>query len=128
VNLSSRLEGLCKHYGVTVLASDAVVAEARAELTFRRIDRVIVAGKQEAVDVYELLADRPLPPARRALVDAHETALDAYFRRDFAGARALLARFVAEDAPSRVLDERCAHYESVPPPADWNGVYSALSK
>ena len=125
VNLSSRLEGLCKHYGVTVLASDAVVAEARAEVTFRRIDRVIVAGKHEAVEVHELLETGPLSAARRALVDAYQAALDAYLRRDFAGARALLARFVSDDAPSRVLDQRCAHYESAQPAADWNGVYSA---
>lgn len=128
VNLTSRLEGLCKHYGVTVLVTDAVVAEARDEFAFRRIDRVIVAGKHEAVEVHELLTVGPLSPVRRALVDAYETALDAYYRRDFGGARAMLARFVTEDAPSRVLDERCAHYQSAPPPADWNGVYSALSK
>lgn len=128
VNLTSRLEGLCKHYGVTVLASDAVVAEARDELTFRRIDRVIVAGKHEAVEVHELLTAGPLSPGRRELVDAYEAALDAYYRRDFAGARAMLARFVSEDAPSRILDERCAHYQREPPPVDWNGVYSALSK
>ena len=72
-----------------------------------------------------LLETGPLSAARRALVDAYQAALDAYLRRDFAGARALLARFVSDDAPSRVLDQRCAHYESAQPAADWNGVYSA---
>jgi adenylate cyclase len=127
VNLASRLEGLCKQYGVTVLATDAVVAEAGAEMAFRRVDRVIVSGKHEPVEVHELLGAGPLPPARRALVEAYEAALEAYVRRDFAGARALLAPLLASDAPSRVLDARCARHELEPPP-DWNGVHLALSK
>src|SRR5205823_8395021 len=42
VNLASRLEGLCKQYGVTRIASEAVVDEARAAFAFRKLDRVAV--------------------------------------------------------------------------------------
>jgi adenylate cyclase len=58
VNLAARLEPLCKQYGVQVLVSEAVVRATGDEFVFRRIDRVTVKGKTEAVDVYELIGTR----------------------------------------------------------------------
>jgi adenylate cyclase len=57
VNLAARLEPLCKQYGVQVLVSQAVVDAAADELVFRHVDRVVVRGKTEAVDVFELVAE-----------------------------------------------------------------------
>jgi adenylate cyclase len=58
VNLAARLEGACKQFGVTTLASRSVQAEAAAELAFRPLERVVVRGKSEAVDVYTLVGER----------------------------------------------------------------------
>jgi adenylate cyclase len=128
VNLTSRLESLCKQYGVVALASDSIVAEARSEFAFRHIDRVIVAGKQEAVDVYELMGTAPLDTEQRAIVDTYEASFEMYLRRDFSGARARLERIASRDAPSRILLDRCIQYELSPPPVDWNGEYVTRSK
>ena len=58
VNLAARLEPLCKQYGVAALVSEAVVAAVARDLgqggagggmAFRRIDKVAVKGKQQAV-------------------------------------------------------------------------------
>ncbi len=127
VNLASRLEGLCKQYGVAVLASDAFVAAAGDELAFRLVDKVAVKGKQEAVRVYELLGVRAESADALARAEAYEQALEAYFAREFERAIHLLRPREA-DPPGRVLLERCEAMMAHPPPADWNGVYIAASK
>ena len=55
VNLASRLEGLCKQYGVDAIVSQAVVDAAGPDFAFRRLDQVAVRGRREAVVVYELV-------------------------------------------------------------------------
>ncbi len=127
VNLAARLEGLCKAYGVNVLASEAIVKAAGDGLVFRRIDKVAVKGKKQSVVVYELLGevgacDERLPTAR-----AYEAALDRYLARDFRGALTGLEG-QQDDGPSRTLAERCRHSIDDPPGEDWDGVYVAKTK
>lgn len=57
VNTAARLEELTKLYGCHILASDAVIAQMRQPELFqcRLVDRVIPRGKQQAVDLYEVL-------------------------------------------------------------------------
>lgn len=58
VNLASRLEGLNKQYGTTIIASEAIVELVRDHFTFRPLDRVAVKGKTQAVQIYELLSEK----------------------------------------------------------------------
>jgi adenylate cyclase len=125
VNLASRLEGLCKQYGVDVIVSDAVVERARAEFAFRVVDRVAVKGRTQGILVYELLGRAPF--AVPQAVHDYEAAFAAYLRRDFSSAAALLAQHAA-DGPSRVLFDRCRALAAEPPPAGWNGVHVATTK
>jgi adenylate cyclase len=127
VNLAARLEPLCKQYGLGVLASETIVEEARDEFAFRLIDKVAVKGKTEPVRVYELLGAVGTCDDAVAAGQVYEQALAAYFARDFARARAVLAA-MADDPPSRVLVRRCDALIAAPPPGDWNGVYVAKSK
>jgi adenylate cyclase len=127
VNLASRLEGLCKQYGVAVLASEALVRAAGDDFAFRLVDRVAVKGKEEAVRVYELLGLRSECAETLAKVAPYERALEAYFARRFDRALEEL-RSREDDPPSRVLAGRCQAMLAHPPPADWNGVYVAVSK
>jgi adenylate cyclase len=127
VNLASRLEGLCKQYGVGVLASEAFVSAAGEDLAFRLVDKVAVKGKEQAVRVYELLGLRVDCAEQLARAEAYERALDVYFGGDFGQAIDLL-RAHADDPPSRVLVERCKAMIARPPPQGWNGVYVAASK
>jgi adenylate cyclase len=128
VNLAARLEPLCKQYGVTVLVSETVALHAKEEFVFRRIDRVAVKGKTEGIDVYELLGAAGEPIAKRDVASQYEAALVAYLRRDFAHAAELLDAQKNTDPPSAVLHARALAYAAAPPPADWNGVWVALTK
>jgi adenylate cyclase len=126
VNLASRLESLCKQYGVTRLVSDAVQREACDEFSFRKLDRVAVKGKANAVLVFELLG--PVGSPRSDAVRAYESALERYFERRFDEAIAELSPHAATDGPSQVLLDRCRAFVASPPPPDWDGAWVAQSK
>jgi adenylate cyclase len=52
VNLAARLEGANKAFGTGILLSDATATDLPDDLTLRHLDRVIVKGKSEAINVY----------------------------------------------------------------------------
>ncbi len=54
VNLSSRLEGLTKYYGVTILVSQATKEQCKG-LLFQEIDTVRVKGKKQGLTIYQPL-------------------------------------------------------------------------
>jgi adenylate cyclase len=127
VNLASRLEGLNKHYGTTLLASEAVRAQVAGAFEFRLLDVVAVKGRAAGLRVYELLGAAGEPDVSRAVVGRYESALAAYQRRRFDEAATLL-RPQLEDMPSRVLLERCRAALEQPPPTDWDGVHVFMTK
>lgn len=122
VNLASRLEGLCKQYHVRAVVSGAVRDAAQDAFEFRRLDRVAVKGKSQAVDIYALC----LVP-KSAVDTNYEVALDLYWQRQFAAAAQHLAAQL-HDPPSAVLAKRCADLMAEPPPAHWDGVWVAVEK
>jgi adenylate cyclase len=131
VNLASRLEGLNKQYGTRILVSADVERQARADFWFRRLDRVAVKGKQQGVEVYELLGRRRDLATPGPTIARYEQALKAYFDRRFDDALALLGATAddqPQDPPSQVLGARCRQFRAEPPPPDWNGVYLAREK
>jgi adenylate cyclase len=126
INLTSRLEGLNKYYGTHIIASESIYAVARDAFEFRRLDRVAVKGKTEGILIYELLSERSPSQPRATAMDNYELAFAAYLRGDFAAALGLLDRH-ADDAPSRVLANRCREFLKHPP-ADWKGIHVFDSK
>jgi adenylate cyclase len=127
VNLASRLEGLNKQYGTTILVSESVREEVKDAFVFRVLDMVAVKGKTKGVRVYELLGAADESGLSLDAARAYESAFEAYLAREFARALALLEAHQA-DAPSRVLAERCRKMIKDPPPADWDGTHVATSK
>lgn len=56
VNLASRLEGLCKHYGATIIVSGRIAENIGAEnYDTRPLGRVMVKGKKDPVDIVEVI-------------------------------------------------------------------------
>ncbi|HVK90924.1 MAG TPA: adenylate/guanylate cyclase domain-containing protein [Mycoplana sp.] len=55
INVASRLEGLNKEFGTTILASAAIHHVVQDQFVFRPIGPVKVKGRTETVEIYELL-------------------------------------------------------------------------
>jgi adenylate cyclase len=127
VNLASRLEGLNKAYGTTILVTDGIRAAADSSFEFRLVDLVAVKGKSEAVKVYELLGAKGRVADRLESARRYEAAFDAYLRRDFTAALRILEA-QEDDGPSGVLARRCHAFLASPPPVYWDGTYVATSK
>lgn len=125
VNLASRLEGLNKYYGSHILVSeDTYRLIPQGLFTFREVDRVRVKGKHLPIVMYELMV------SKQELLPRFEQGLERYRAKDFEVARQVFDELVQryEDGPSRLYGNRCSEYLETPPPADWDGVYTAKSK
>ena len=127
INLASRLEGLNKQYGTSIIASESVAERARDAFDFRLLDVVAVKGKSDAITIYEVLGNKGEAEDHREIVAAYETAFAAYATRDFERALTVLKNN-RSDAPSAVLIERCRSFLQAPPPPEWRGVYVPASK
>ena len=124
VNFASRLEGLNKLFGTTILLSAATRRAAGKAIATRELDAVVVYGKSESVTVFELLdlpAEAPAPP----WVAAYESALALYRDRAFGDAiRALDRLFEARpnDRPGLRLAALCRALRDHPPAPDWRPI------
>lgn len=125
VNLASRLEGLNKYYGTHILVSEDTYKQVQTDrFTFREVDRVKVKGKHLPVVMYELMI------TKHELLPKFEAALEQYRATSFTAAKAMFDELAAhyDDGPSRLYSSRCDEYLLQPPPADWDGVYTAKAK
>jgi adenylate cyclase len=59
VNLASRLEGLNKEYGTSILVSGEVRARACARFRFREVGTVTAKGMSSQTEIHELIGARP---------------------------------------------------------------------
>jgi adenylate cyclase len=120
INLASRLEGLNKHYGTTIIASETIRSAVGEQFEFRLLDRVAAKGKTEGITIYELRAAQASGP-RPVFIERYEEAFSLYQSADFKRAVALL-ELQLDDAPSQVLAERCREF-ILSLPASWSGVH-----
>ena len=124
VNLGSRLEGLCKTYGVAIIASESTRSMAPG-FVWQELDRVRVKGKAQAVNIYTPLADQSQASALNAEELACWQQVLAHYRaQDWAQCGQSLAA-LQRQAPQSVLyalyASRLEEMMSSPPPSDWDG-------
>jgi adenylate cyclase len=90
MNLASRLEGINKHYGTRILVSRSTHEAAGDGVPMRRVDRVRVAGKSLAIDIFT-----PDTDADRVRLTGE--AWEAYVARDWGRAAASYAALLERD-------------------------------
>lgn len=122
VNAASRLEGLSRYYGTTILVSGDIADATRTHFVFRHLDRVAVKGKRNGIELYELLGETGSPAIDMAIITQYESALALYRNRRFTEAMNLLIT-QTHDTPSNVLAARCADFLREPPPETWDGTW-----
>ena len=126
-NLASRLEGVNKVYGTTVIVAEETHRLAQDVVEARELDVVIVVGKSEPVRIFELVGRvGSVESEMLELRDLYVQGLEAYRRQDWQTAEQRFLeclRLRPDDGPSRVLLERIAAFREVAPAPDWNGVW-----
>lgn len=114
VNLASRVEGLTKNYGVSLLITQETYSRLKdpSQYAIRTLDTVKVKGKSEAVTVYEVFdADPPaIKDGKFATLKLFAEALAIYSEGKFAKAARLFADCWHQnqgDRASKIYWERC---------------------
>jgi len=114
VNLASRMEGLTKNYGVSLLITQATYSrlENLSQYAIRTLDKVKVKGKSELVTIYEVFdADTPeIKAGKLATLPLFTEALEIYSEGKLAKAARLFAECWHQNQGDRVAKiywERC---------------------
>lgn len=128
VNLASRLEGMCKRYGVGIVVSEAVHAACPDGFKFLPLDRVSVKGSARPINIFTPLSENDAPDEEAARI--WRKALAAYFSGSFAAAAkdfraAGSSPFLK--AAARLFIDRCADLEKRDG-SSWDGVWKYNEK
>ncbi|MBC8322808.1 MAG: adenylate/guanylate cyclase domain-containing protein [Candidatus Marinimicrobia bacterium] len=137
VNLAARLEASAKQYGIYIQVADETYKACKDKFIWRDLDYVIVMGKSEPAQVFELIAEKgKMPPGYDKLLDAYHNALAFYRNQEWEKAiDAFKTSDELEDMfpgrktnPSRIYIPRCEHYAENPPGDDWDGSWALTKK
>lgn len=133
VNLASRLSGVNKEYGTTLLMTEYTHARVAPHVVAREIDHVLVLGKTTPVTMYELLglASDPQPDEFKRRLEAYELGLAAYKCRQWERAITEFQNVLAlkrDDMVSHLYIQRSLFFMETPPPDDWDGVFVMTRK
>lgn len=134
VNLASRLEGVNKIFGSSIMISEFTEELVRGRFVVRQLDVLKVVGKAQPVRVFELLAEagEELPARLTRMLASFNKIMQAYDSRDWELACELIDEHIAEfpeDLPvKKAYAQRCRLFLSQPPPKSWDGVFQMESK
>ncbi len=125
VNLASRLEGLNKYYGTSLIISESTAQALGDGFILRDLDQVRVKGKAQAAHIYELLGEGEVDPELSRHLEIYHQALALYREGRFAES---LTAF-GQALELRPGDPSCQRYVSLvrkyletPPAPGWEPV------
>ncbi len=133
VNLASRLESANKYYGTSILVSEFTFRQLHGEYLYREVDRIRVKGKDNPVNVYEILDyhDKYSFKNLSDVVDLYHEGVDLYRRAKWRESIGLLERAVllnGDDRVCRMYLDRCRYFLANPPEETWDGVWTLQDK
>ena len=121
VNLASRLEGLNKYFGTTILITESTRAQTPATIASLQMGLIRAVGKTRPVGLHALFA----PPLDPALVSQWDGARASFTAREWEKAAAEFAAVEQSEprlAQAAVLyQEQIARHRPAAPPPDWQG-------
>ena len=130
VNVAARLESLTRYYGNGILISEDTRNELIAPENFqiREVDRVVLKGKTNSMNLYEVFDDLDEPSiARRNSTRSYlEEGRALLYNRQFEEARRVFTRALHLDEADRVLRmyiRRCDKFLQKAPGPRWDGAY-----
>ena len=124
INLASRMEGLNKYLGTTMLATGDTLAAARGRIVARFCGVFRLKGFERAVEVHELIDSAENAAASASWRDAFAAALELFRKREFNASESAFRRVLElrpEDGPSQFYLHKLEEFRIDPPSEGWNG-------
>ena len=124
INLASRMEGLNKYLGTTLLATGETFAAVTGKVISRFAGRFRLKGFERAVDVHELIGTPEEAEATRPWRETFGEALRHFQERNFAAAEAGFRRTLElhpGDGPAEFYLTRLAELPPGLLPDEWTG-------
>lgn len=133
-NVASRLESQTKTYKVDIIIGEQTAKQA-GQFALLEIDLVQVVGKTQPVRIFFLCGDEAArdTDAFASLETSHKAMIAAYRHQEWEQALEHLERCRVQ-APEilrgvyELYEQRITDLSVASPPADWNGVFTALTK
>ena len=110
VNLGSRLESLNKLYGTRILVSEFTFAAIKDKFVCREIDLVRVRGKEQAVRIFELIAEGAVDTKTQKMLEFFSLGYKQYQQKNWSDAMTCFNRALeinSHDPVSLIYIKRC---------------------
>lgn len=129
MNLASRIEGLNKVYGTSILVTGAVEHAVRGRFLFRPVDLAVPSGLSAPIELFELVGALDphsafaRPPETHDLCRQWHVAVSLYRGRRWSAALDLLRPLADEPevaALARLYIARCERLIADPPDEGWD--------
>ena len=131
VNTASRIQGLNKQLGTTIIASNDVLVDLDGLVT-RDLGNFRLVGKDRPVHVHELICPATeSKPRIEKLRILFAKGLSAYQQQQWDLAYGIFSQILCEyptDGPSEFYLELCQAFQMESPQEDWDGVVSMSQK
>ena len=122
VNLAARLESANKEFHTFTMISETTRHHAGPSLSYRRLGRIRVKGRQAPVAVFE-----PLENSDRRETEDFERGVALFEKGQFQEAVQIFRNLSAADPPAGVYAALCDHLIA-DPPETWDGVFELFRK
>ncbi|NEZ64902.1 adenylate/guanylate cyclase domain-containing protein [Leptolyngbyaceae cyanobacterium CCMR0082] len=135
VNLTARLEGLTKYYGVQLLISEDVLQKLTDvdRYSMRLIDRVIVKGRHTPITVYEVLdaEEETMRANKLKTLPEYLQALDFYQQGQLLKAQVCFQEVLQANPTDKAVQlylDRLQLLQQQDLPDDWQGIWEFKQK
>lgn len=136
VNLAARLETANKLFSSHIIVGPTTAELVQNDILTRRLGLLQVLGRQQQVEVFEVLTSLDDPDAARlAAARAGKAAFEEAFAlgtsRRYTEGMTRLEEYLKDhrnDRPATILYEKLSQFAAYPPPDGWNGVWLQEAK
>ncbi|MEV9593491.1 adenylate/guanylate cyclase domain-containing protein [Aliarcobacter butzleri] len=132
INLGSRVESLCKYYDSKLNISNFTKDKLQEKYIFRFLDLVKVKGKNEPVEIWQVLGKGEANESLKEELDLYHKAIEFYKNSDFINALEIFESLENNENKTnkniyKIYITRCKEFIKTPP-KNFNGVYEHTTK
>ena len=132
INLGARLESLCKYYNSRINISNFTKEALKEKYVFRYLDLVTVKGKNEAVEIWQVIAKGKVPKYLNEELEKYHKAIELYKKSEFKEALEVFKILENDEKKTNmniynIYIKRCEEF-IISPPENFDGIYEHHTK